>query len=156
MPQPFRHQDRHLLRETFTCTFLYFSFCLPSSEGERFVFPTCECYSQIQGESFPPPTLLNLKPTRAPRPRCCLNFTLRLDFHPFRAGLVYTGCGVREITVCVSASAGLGFLEPPQANLKLTAWKIRLPFSPLVSLVADRGQRQQDRRRIRCIIIPRP
>lgn len=111
------------------------------SEGERFVFPTCACSSQIQGERFPPPTSLNLKPTRAPRPRCCLNFTLRLDFHPFRAGLVYTGCGVREITVCVCASAGLGFLEPPQANLKLTAWKIRLPFGPFVSCYWGRAGR---------------
>lgn len=128
-----------------------------------FFFLPSECYSQIQGERFPPPTLLNLKPTRAPRPRCCLNFTLRLDFHPFRAGLVYTGCGVREITVCVCASAGLGFLEPPQANLKLTAWKIRLPFGPFVSAptaderVADReGQRQRHPGRIRCRIIPSP
>lgn len=134
MLQPFRHQDGHLLPQTFICTFHYFSFCLPSSLYSKesvFVFPTSECYSQIQGKRFPPPTLLNLEPTRAPRPRCCLNFTLRLDFHPFRAGLVYTGCGVREITVCVRASAGLGFLEPPQANLKLTAWKIRLPLRPV-------------------------
>lgn len=83
--------------------------------GEVLIFPT----SQILGERFPPPTSLKLKPTRAPRPRCCLNFTLRLDFHPFRAGLVYTGCGVREITVCVCASAGLGF--PGAATGKLKA-----------------------------------
>lgn len=103
------------------------SFCLPSSlypKGSVLFFLPANVPHKSRGERFPPPTSLNLKPTRAPRPRCCLNFTLRLDFHPSRAGLVYTGCGVREITVCVCVHPqGWVFLEPPQANLKPTAWK---------------------------------
>lgn len=69
-------------------------------------------------------------------------------------------CGKLQF-VCVRPQ-GWVFLEPPQANLKPTAWKTRLPFGPFASAaaaderVADRGQRRQDGRRIRCIIIPRP
>lgn len=97
------------------------SFCLPSSlypKGSVLFFLPANVPHKSRGERFPPPTSLNLKPTRAPRPRCCLNFTLRLDFHPSRAGLVYTGCGVREITVCVCASAGLGFSGAATGKLK--------------------------------------
>lgn len=132
-------------------TFHRFALCLPSSprpKGSVLFFLPANVTRKSRGERFPPPTSPNPKPTRAPRPRCCLNFTLRLDFHPFRAGLVYTGCGVREITVCVRASAGLGVLEPPQANLKLPAWKIRLPFSPFVPLTEDRDNRSG------CVIAP--
>lgn len=144
MLQPFQHQDRHLLPQTFICTLHYFSFCLPSSlhsKGSVLIFLPANVTHKSGGGRFPPPTSLNLKPTPAPRPRCCLNFTLRLDFHPFRAGLVYTGCGVREIAVCVCASAGLGLLEPPQANLKLTAWKIRLQLQTSGSLIEDGDNR---------------
>lgn len=105
----------------FQCTFHYYFFCLPSSlypKGSVLFFLPANVPHKSRGERFPPPTSLNLKPTRAPRRRCCLNFTLRLDFHPSRAGLVYTGCGVREITVCVCASAGLGFSGAATGKLK--------------------------------------
>lgn len=112
--------ERHLLPQTFICTFRHFCIFLlappviSAFRGAIFVFLTRKYSSQTRRGSFPPPTAEKPEPTGAWRPRCCLCCRLRVHVH------------APALVLCAQAVVCVGEMSLGAANVKP-------PFSPFVS-----------------------